>query len=943
MNFDIDIAIVIGFLILTLVVGLGHGQRVKTIKDYALGGRNFSTGALVATIVATYASGSGFFTTLSKTYSDGFYYMFASAGIGISLLIISLFFIPRMGEFLGIISIAEAMGNLYGKPIRIITAITGAIGSVGLISVQFKVFGNVISYFIGVNSTIAVTVSGVIVTIYSAFGGIRAVTFTDILQGVAFGVIIPLLGFTIWNQFYNMDYTIAIEMSDPKFDLSILFDGSSNNFWNFIFLFVYFSIPLVSATMFQRVAIGANIEQVKKAFLISSLIFILIKLMIAWIPFLVYTINPDVQANNLLPYIVDTFSFTGLKGLILVAIIAFAMSTADSKINASAVLFTHDIYNLFAKDSKNNLFIARLFSFVLGTGAIVLSLIKTDLFDIIVFANSFYSPLIGPIFFLTILGFRSSSKSVLIGMLMGAIITILWKFLPSNFLPISQNVVVILVAMLCNTIFLIGSHYLLRQPGGWVGIKDKAYLESKKNKQGITSKLSDWYKEFSIIEYCRKISPINDLTYTFLGIYFIVCTITTMYSTQSELLGYNGQLMRVIYPLMLVTGTVMAMYPIWPLSVATSIKKKIIHIWYPISIFYMLILFSCFFVLVSKFAMLQILLFAINLMMASLLIGWQLTLPAIIIGFYLSAQLYQCCYGGLNFIVKFGSPEFILIYALLILSSAIIFFVKPKQERQEATDAKVDTLEEEVADLSEQVVHYSERVEDQGKEIERLGATAQRILNNVNHELRLPVGNVMNFAEMLNDGLDKFNEKQLKMLSDEVYQNSNRLSSMIMNMLDLATLEAKKIELNKSTINFGELVRDRVQSCRKMYLGDKKIDFEMQIEEDVLIKVDPNYMRQTVDNLVINAINFSSEGVIRISVLRKGKGVEFVISDNGIGIPREDLYDIFTPFKMGSNAESKAEGRGVGLALCKAAVEAHGGSISAESKGGKGAQFRFVL
>ena len=85
MNFNIDIAIVIGFLILTLVVGLGHGQKVKNIKDYALGGRNFSTGALVATIVATYASGSGFFVTLSKTYSDGFYYMFASAGIGVSL------------------------------------------------------------------------------------------------------------------------------------------------------------------------------------------------------------------------------------------------------------------------------------------------------------------------------------------------------------------------------------------------------------------------------------------------------------------------------------------------------------------------------------------------------------------------------------------------------------------------------------------------------------------------------------------------------------------------------------------------------------------------------------------------------------------------------------------------------------------------------------------
>ena len=103
-------------------------------------------------------------------------------------------------------------------------------------------------------------------------------------------------------------------------------------------------------------------------------------------------------------------------------------------------------------------------------------------------------------------------------------------------------------------------------------------------------------------------------------------------------------------------------------------------------------------------------------------------------------------------------------------------------------------------------------IANQGKEIEYLGATAQRILNNVNHELHLLVGNV-NFAEMLNDGLGKLNEKQLKMLADEVYQNSNHLSSMIMNMLDLTTLEAKKIELNKNIMNFGELVRERVQSC----------------------------------------------------------------------------------------------------------------------------------
>ena len=266
MPFDIDIVIVLIFLILTLAVGLGHGKSVKSIKDYALGGRNFSTGALVATIVATYASGSGFFITLYKTYTDGFKFLFAYNGTGLSLLIISLFLIPRMGEFLGKISIAEAMGDLYGNKVRLITAIAGTIGSAGSLAVQFKVFGSVISYFIGMSPTFAIIISGVIVTIYSAWGGIKAVTFTDILQGLSFGVIIPFLGFTIWSQFYNMEYTLASAMSDPKFNLELLFDSSNNNFWSFAFLFIYCVIPTISAVSFQRISMGNNPGQLHEIY-----------------------------------------------------------------------------------------------------------------------------------------------------------------------------------------------------------------------------------------------------------------------------------------------------------------------------------------------------------------------------------------------------------------------------------------------------------------------------------------------------------------------------------------------------------------------------------------------------------------------------------------------------------------------------------------------------
>lgn len=268
----------------------------------------------------------------------------------------------------------------------------------------------------------------------------------------------------------------------------------------------------------------------------------------------------------------------------------------------------------------------------------------------------------------------------------------------------------------------------------------------------------------------------------------------------------------------------------------------------------------------------------------------------------------------------------------------------------EETEAKVSTLENEVthldhelADMSGKVVHYSQRVSDQEKEILRLESATQRILNNVNHELRLPIGNVINFSDMLHEALQKSGDLVLKDLSEEVFKNSTRVSTMILNMLDLATLEVKKVDLQKKTINFGELVEDRVRRCRKIYLQNKKINFELSIQPEVMIAVDPNYVRQMVDNMVINAISYSQEGLIKVIVKKDKRKVVLIVEDQGIGIAKADIYDIFDPFKMGSKTESKAEGRGVGLALCKSVAEAHEGSISAKSNGIKGATFTVIL
>ena len=76
---------------------------------------------------------------------------------------------------------------------------------------------------------------------------------------------------------------------------------------------------------------------------------------------------------------------------------------------------------------------------------------------------------------------------------------------------------------------------------------------------------------------------------------------------------------------------------------------------------------------------------------------------------------------------------------------------------------------------------------------------------------------------------------------------------------------------------------------------------------------------------------------------KKNGEVIFIIKDQGLGIPKEELLDVFEAFKMGSNTESKAEGRGIGLTLCKSVIQAHGGNITAESDGEQGATLKFTL
>ena len=927
MKFDIDTAVFIVFLTLNLVVGLYYGRGVKNIKDYSLGNRNFSTGALVSTIVATWIGGDYLFITIAEVYTTGLHYAIGCLGMVVCLFLNAYVFVPKMSEFLGSISVASAMGDLYGKHVRLISAIGGAIASAGFIAVQFKVFGYILNDFLGLSGNYPIFLAASVVTLYSSVGGIRSVTFTDVIQFFTFGVLIPVLGIVIWNDLSSLPtFNLVTAVQHPLFNYEEFLGLSNPKFWSVLLLFLLFSIPDLNPTMFQRVAIGRSVSQVKKAFSISAILLMLILIGMAWIAFLLFNIDPNLNPKDLVQYITNNYAHTGLKSFIMVGVVAMCMSTADSNINASSVLLTHDFCYPLNIKFKSELVLSKIISVLLGVISIYLALLDYDLLPLVFMTQSFYIPIIDVPLILAILGFRSTTKSVLIGMGAGFVSVIVWRI----YFMDTTGVDSILPGTIVNLIFFMGSHYLLKQNGGWINKKNNQLSCSN----GTIGKhkfhqLVKAITEFDLMVFCKNNSPKRDLTYTSFGIFSTISTISTMYSISNVIDGQNKDTILPFYEIMLVLSVCFTTYPIWP---STIKKDNIAQVAWSISIFFLLIFCSSFFLMLSNFSHLQFVVFIVNLIVAAILTRWKLLLTMMIVGIYSSIKAYQYYTGIDNIVINMASTS-LIIYTFLLAGTAIVIFFRPKQAYEEEIEQKSNYLEHKVI--------------DQKKELTKLYEIKNELLRNLEHETRTPITGITSLGQVLWANYDKFNEEQRRNATKDIADSSERLTSLVNNLIDLSKLNNINYQLNKSQVNLTDLVYERLELCKKLYIQDKDQEdlwFNLQIDNELTALCDKYYISRTIDNIIVNAIQYCKQGTITIELkLEQSNTILFSVKDEGIGIPKDELFEVFDPFTVSSKTKTSAGGRGIGLALSKKVIEAHNGQIWAKQNQDKGVTVAFTL
>jgi Na+/proline symporter len=692
------------FLLVNLFVGLWASKGVKSIRDYAVGDKNFSTGALTATIVSTWISGNFMLFYLAKVYADGWYFILPFLGDSLALLLIGLWLAPRMGEFLSSLSVADALGKLYGRAVRIITAICGILVSIGGVAIQFKVSAKVLAAVFGFDEFYATLAAAIIVITYSAMGGIRAVTFTDIVQFFTFAAFLPLLALIIWNGLEDPTAGLEAVKTSPQLDFKALLN-SPTKLWSSLFLLFFYLIPDLVPTIFQRVSMASHVQQIKRSFLYSFFLCLAITLFTIAIGILLLGQDAHIDPDHIFNFIIETYNYPGMKGLILIGTMAMVMSTADSHINAAAVLFAHDIVETLGWNFKNQVLIARLFAFVVGGLALVLAFYKTEFLELALMVWGFYMPIVSVPLLMTIFGFRSTGRAVLIGMAAGGVTTLLWELYLAD-----TDLNSVIPGMVANLAFLLGSHYLLREEGGWTGIKDPAPLvAARQARREAWRQFINNMKAAKIYDYLQKNLPAREVVYLLFGVYVMGATYALFFTIpQEEVLHYKS-LYDFITSSVLFVSAIFIIYPVWS---STFKAKWFITFAWPIGICYILFVVGTMLVMMSDFHQIQVMILLFNLVIAALLLAWPLMVSLASFGVLVGYLVFNTYYESSHLIGVVDSGRFKLIYGTLLFSSLLMALFRFKQNQanlEEKNKYLAESYEKFSEDLSE-VLRYREEV-----------------------------------------------------------------------------------------------------------------------------------------------------------------------------------------------------------------------------------------
>jgi len=296
-----------------------------------------------------------------------------------------------------------------------------------------------------------------------------------------------------------------------------------------------------------------------------------------------------------------------------------------------------------------------------------------------------------------------------------------------------------------------------------------------------------------------------------------------------------------------------------------------------------------------------------------------------------------------------GIPQLPIVFmlALLILmSSAGVFVIgrslhratQPIEEMMDAADhvAQGDYTARVTEHGPRDVRHLAHAFNSMSERLQLNDEQRRRLLADISHELRTPLTVLQGNLEGMLDGIYQPDAVRLESLVEE----TRVMSRLIDDLRTLADADSGTLKLQRESTDLGLLINEVIASFRGQAQSGG-VNLSVEAASDLpLIEIDPARIRQVLTNLIANALRYTTNsGAVRVGCVSKGQAIEVTVSDTGRGIAASDLPHIFDRYTKSSDSR----GSGLGLAIAKDLIEAHGGTIAAQSELNRGTTITFTL
>ncbi|NYB52315.1 MAG: HAMP domain-containing histidine kinase [Methanobacteriaceae archaeon] len=264
-------------------------------------------------------------------------------------------------------------------------------------------------------------------------------------------------------------------------------------------------------------------------------------------------------------------------------------------------------------------------------------------------------------------------------------------------------------------------------------------------------------------------------------------------------------------------------------------------------------------------------------------------------------------------------------------------------KEQEAMDR---ALLDEIGRLNNELTNAQRQLTKKNIQLAKLNQEKNQFLGMAAHDLRNPLSVIMMYSEFIIDEAgDDLSEEHQEFLQ-VIYSSSEFMLNLINELLDVSKIESGKLELELEPTNIIEFIKDNL-SMNQVLAHKKDIIIDFSHDEGIndMVMIDRARISQVLNNLVSNAIKFSSNGQkVKVNLSESEGELRVTVTDHGQGIPEDELHKLFKPFsKTRVKGTAGEKSTGLGLSISKRIITEHGGEIGVESKYGKGSKFFFTL